>query len=74
MTAADKREDLFMIQVRLYRMIQNRLELSPDECNCMFDRYGLFDYISQCYEEYHSQGDEASYNDLMDYLRRQGYK
>ena len=35
MTVADKRDDLFMIQVRLYRMIQNRLDLSPDECKTL---------------------------------------
>lgn len=62
-----------MLQVRLYRMLQTRLGLSPDECNKVFDKYGLFDYISECYEEYHMQGDEANYADMLEYLRRQGY-
>ncbi|MBP5195233.1 MAG: DUF3791 domain-containing protein, partial [Lachnospiraceae bacterium] len=53
MTVTDRREDIFMLQVRLYRMLQIRLGLSPDECNKVFDKYGLFDYISECYEEYH---------------------
>ena len=73
MTVTDRREDTFMLQVRLYRMLQNRLGLSSAECNDVFDKYGVFDYIAQCYEEYHMQGDEANYADLLEYLRRQGY-
>ena len=73
MTVTDKREDIFMLQVRLYRMLQNRLGLSSVECNDVFDKYGLFDYIVQCYEEYHMQGDEANYADMLEYLKRQGY-
>ena len=71
MTVTDKREDIFMLQVRLYRMLQNRLGLSSVECNDVFDKYGLFDYIVQCYEEYHMQGDEANYADMLEYLRGQ---
>lgn len=73
MTVTDRKEDTFMLQVRLYRMLQNRLGLTSAECNDVFDKYGLFDYIAQCYEEYHMQGDEANYADLLEYLRRQGY-
>ena len=73
MTVTDRREDTFMLQVRLYRMLQNRLGLSSAECNDVFDKYGVFDYIAQCYEEYHMQGDEANDADLLEYLRRQGY-
>ncbi len=50
-------------------MVQNRMNLSPNECNRLFRDYELFEYISQCYEEYHMQGDEANYTDLMKYLQ-----
>ncbi len=73
MTATDRKEDIFMLQVRLYRMLQSRKGLSPVECNRIFDKYGLFDYISQCYEEYHMQGDEANYEDMLEYLKGQGF-
>ena len=71
---ADKKEDIFMIQVRLYRMLQIRQKLSAEECNHIFEKYALFDYIADCYEEYHVQGDEANYEDMLEYLRKQGYK
>ena len=74
MTVAEKKEDIFMIQVRLYRMLQIRLGLTSNECNRVFDKYGLFDYIAQCYEEYHTQGDQASFEDVMEYLRGQGFR
>ncbi|MCR5481367.1 MAG: DUF3791 domain-containing protein [Clostridia bacterium] len=72
-TATDRKEDIFMLQVRLYRMLQSRKGLSPFECNRIFDKYGLFDYISQCYEEYHMQGDETNYEDMLEYLKGQGF-
>ena len=62
-----------MLQVRLYRMLQIRLGLSPVECKEVFDKYGLFDYIAECYEEYHMQGDAANYADVLEYLKGQGY-
>ena len=72
-TATARKEDIFMLQVRLYRMLQSRKGLSSVECNRVFDKYGLFDYISQCYEEYHMQGDEANYEDVLEYLKGQGF-
>ncbi len=74
MTEANKKEDIFMIQVRLYRMLQKHFGLSVDECNCVVEKYALFDYISQCYEEYHTQGDEANFEDMLKYLRGQGFR
>lgn len=74
MTNAERKEDLFMLQVRLYRMLQSQKGLSADECNSVFERYGVFDYISQCYEEYHMQGDEANFEDVLEYLRGKGFK
>ena len=73
MTITEKKNDEYMIQVRLYRMLQSRLKITPDECNKIFRNYRLFEYISLCYEEYHMQGDEANYSDMMNYLKRQGY-
>lgn len=74
MTAKDRKDDIFMLQVRLYRMLQSRRDLSADECNRIFAKYELFDYISQCYEEYHMQGDEANYEDMLQYMKRQGFR
>ncbi len=74
MTISDKKEDIFMLQVRLYRMFQNRKKLTSEECNKIFDKYKLFEYIEQCYEEYHVQGDEANYSDMLEYLRGRGYR
>ena len=73
MTVTDRREDVFTLQVRLYRKFQICLGLSPNECYRVFDRYGLFDFIAQCYEEYHMQGDEANCADMLEYVKRQGY-
>ena len=73
MTISEKKDDIFMLQVRLYRMLQTRKELTAEECNKIFDKYKLFEYIELCYEIYRVQGDEANYNDVVGYLEVQGF-
>ena len=59
MTSQERKDDLFLIQVRLFRMAQQKWNLSASECDDMFREYAINDYIAICYEEFHTQGDEA---------------
>ena len=73
MIDTERRDDVFTLQVRLYRKFQVCLGLSPNECNEIYYKYGLFDYIAMCYEGYHMQGDEANCTDMLDYVKGKGY-
>ncbi|MBQ3773216.1 MAG: DUF3791 domain-containing protein, partial [Pseudobutyrivibrio sp.] len=65
----NKRDDIFMLQVRLFRLAQLKWNKSAEECEQIFKKNGLNEYIETCYEEYHVQGDEANLADLEHYLK-----
>ena len=68
----NKRDDIFMLQVRLFRLAQLKWNKSAEECEQLFKKYDLNEYIETCYEEYHVQGDEANLADLEHYLKVKG--
>ena len=68
----NKRDDIFMLQVRLFRLAQLKWDKSAEECEQIFKKYELNEYIETCYEEYHAQGDEANLADLEHYLKVKG--
>ena len=68
----NKRDDIFMLQVRLFRLAQLKWDKSAEECEQLFKKYDLNEYIETCYEEYHVQGDEANLADLEHYLKVKG--
>lgn len=42
-------DDLFMLQVRLFRLAQSRWNKTTDECENIFNKYDLNSYIETCY-------------------------
>ena len=68
----NKRDDIFMLQVRLFRLAQLRWNKSTKECEQIFIKYDLNKYIETCYEEYHVQGDEANLADMEHFLSMKG--
>ena len=72
--ALNRKDDLFMLQVRLFRLAQIRWDKEAVECEKIFDEYDVNDYIETCYEEYHVQGYEANIDDIEKYLRGKGAK
>ena len=68
----NKKDDIFMLQVRLFRLAQLKWNKSAEECEHIFKKYELNEYIETCYEEYHIQGDEANLADLEHYLKVKG--
>jgi hypothetical protein len=66
------RDDLFMLQVRMFRLAQARWGKDSQECETIFKEYDVNDYIRTCYEEYHVQGDEANIADIEKYLHKRG--
>lgn len=67
-------DDLFRIQVRLFRLFQIKFNLDANTVEKVFKKYEMFDYIKTCYEEYHMQGDDANLKDIIQYLKSKGFK
>ncbi len=66
----NKRDDLFIIQIRLFRLAQLKWNKTAKECEEIFKQNKIFEYIATCYEEYHVQGDDANLADIERYIRR----
>ena len=67
-------DDLFLIQIRLFRLAQNKWNLDEKKCSKIFNKYKIYDYIETCYEFFHVQGDEANLSDIENYLKNIGAK
>ena len=67
-----EKQELFMLQVRLFRQAQIAWNLSARECSQLFTRYDVYGYIAACYGFYHVQGDEANLADIKDFLAHKG--
>lgn len=70
--AFNQEDNLFFMQVRLFRLAQIRWKKKVTDCEDIFDKYELNDYIETCYEEYHVQGDESNLDDIEKYLYNKG--
>ncbi|MBQ8138278.1 MAG: DUF3791 domain-containing protein [Lachnospiraceae bacterium] len=64
----NKKNDIFMLQVRLFRLAQLKWGVSAEECDIIFEKYDVNSYIETCYEEYHVQGDDANLLDIESYI------
>lgn len=69
-----QKDDLFQIQVRVFRTFQLKWDLDFAECSELFNKYDIYNYIETCYEIFHTQGDDASVADIEKYLQNNGYK
>lgn len=69
----NQQDDIFLLQVRLFRLIQIKLNLDLKKCSEIFNNYKIYEYIETCYEFFHIQGDEANLNDILLYLKNKGF-
>lgn len=63
-----QKDDLYQIQVRLFRLAQLKWNISASKCSEIFNKYDIYGYIETCYEIYHVQGDETNLADIEKYL------
>lgn len=69
-----KEEDLFLLQVRLFRLAQIQWDIDAKKCSEIFNAYEVYKYIETCYDFFHLQGDEANFADIMNYLKNKGFE
>ena len=69
-----KADDLFLIQIRLFRLAQDRWNIDEEKCSDIFNKYKIYDYIETCYDFFHIQGDETNLADIELYLKNNGVK
>lgn len=65
-------DDLFLLQVRLFRLAQINWNICAKECSKIFNEHEIYKYIETCYDFFHIQGDQANFNDITKYLENKG--
>ena len=70
----DREKDILLIQNRLFRLFceRHKEKYTSAEMEDLFERYGIWDYMRDCYDMFHIEGDEAIYCELMASLRHSG--
>ena len=64
-------EVLFM-EARLFSEYLRRFNMKPKDANRVFEKYGIWKYIEDCYDMLHMNGDEYILNDIEYILRKRG--
>lgn len=64
-------EVLFM-EMRLIRQFCKRHKYKSKDANILFNKYGIWKYIEECYDTLHMSGDEYILNDMDKAIIAQG--
>ncbi len=67
-----ERNQITHMQVRIARMATEKWRLSIGEVARLFERYQVFEYIRDCFGIFHTEGDEAVWEDIVPYLKAKG--
>lgn len=65
-------DEVLFMEARVFSEFLRRFKVSPKEANHMFENYGIWKYIEQCYDVLHMNGDEYILNDIAHILDRKG--
>ena len=60
------------MEARLFAEYLKKYNKKPRDANQMFEKYGIWKYIEECYDILHMNGDEYILNDIEYILRRKG--
>ena len=67
-----RQKGILHMQIRLFRLAWMKWGVGLEKCAEWFDRFQVDRYISECYEIFHVQGDEANLGEVARYLKSQG--
>ncbi len=67
-------EQLLFMQIRILRMTSEKTGMSLNETSQLFKTFDVLNYIRECYGIFHTEGDEAVFEDVKSYMRAKGAK
>ena len=68
----DENRQITFMQTRISRMASLRWGLSMRQVMQLFSENGVLEYIEECFDYFHLEGDEAVFEDVEEYLRKRG--
>lgn len=60
------------MQCWIFRNAQRKWKLSPIECADIFKKYGLLDFIAECYDLLHVSSYQCALDDVEEILHKKG--
>jgi hypothetical protein len=63
-----------MIKIEQLDLFKNVMNLTYREASDVFDQYAVWEFIDDMYEFMHIQSDTVSFNEIKEYLERNGCK
>lgn len=67
-----EKQQIIYMQTRIIRRASEEWKKSMEEISEIFTRYNVLQYIEQCFDMFHMQGDEAVLADIEEYLKNRG--
>ncbi len=65
----DAKNEMILLQVRLFRLAMESWKKNQQEVASLFRKNGVYKFISDMYEEFHVQGDEANLREIEAFLK-----
>ncbi len=67
----EKLQIIFM-QTRLIRLAAEEWDISIQRANELFAKYDILNYVEDCFEIFHMEGDIAVFDDIQTFLKNRG--
>lgn len=67
-----EKQQIIYMQTRIIRRASEEWKKSMEEISEIFTRYNVLQYIEQCFDMFHMEGDEAILADIEEYLKNKG--
>lgn len=68
---SEKTQIIFM-QVRLLRLAAEQWKTTIQKANEIFEKYNLLEFIEECFDVFHMEGDYAVFEEIQTILRCKG--
>ena len=65
-------DEVLFMEARLFAEYLKKFNIKPKDANRIFESYGIWKYIEECYDVLHMNGDEYILNDIEFIIRRTG--
>ena len=60
------------MEARVFSDFVRKFNLKPTDANRLFENYGIWKYIKECYDVLHMNCDEYILNDIVRILQKKG--
>lgn len=65
-------DEVLFMEARVFADYLNKFKIRPKDANRIFEKFGIWKYIEDCYDTLHMNGDEYVLNDIEYILEKRG--